>query len=389
MRTIALLSLLASTSLAAADWPHWRGPDRDGFASEPLPAELPDKLSVLWKAEVGIGFSSFSAVGDHVFTMGNQDEKDTVWCLDAATGEVVWRHDYDCALDPLYYEGGPGATPAVHGDSVFTLSKKGHAFRLDRETGEVIWSRDLLADHGLELPEWSFAGSAYVTDDRVFLNAGRGGIALSRETGETLWLPSTETSGYATPVPLGESLLLFSAEDLIALDPADGAAFWKFPWKSSRDVNAADPLIAPGGIVVSSSSGSKKLDPSGGGEPTVLWEQPDLKWYFNSGVLIDGHLYSLHGTTHRPTELTCTDLATGKTVWAEEGFGSGGLVAAGKDVIVFDLGTLTIFEASPEGFSPKLQQKVLEGKCWTAPIVAHGRIFVRNAEGDVAALAVE
>ena len=118
----------------------------------------------------------------------------------------------------------------------------------------------------------------------------------------------------------------------------------------------------------------------------MVWQQRDLKWYFNPGVFIGGYIYSLHGTTHRPTELTCTDARTGQTVWSEGGFGSGGLVAAVDHVILFDLGKLTIFKASPGGFQPILRQKILDGKCWTSPVIANGRIYCRNAEGKVAAV---
>jgi hypothetical protein len=127
---------------------------------------------------------------------------------------------------------------------------------------------------------------------------------------------------------------------------------------------------------------------SDGSEPTVSWKQHDLKWYFNPGVKIGNHLYSLHGTTHRPTELICTDVETGETIWSEEGFGSGGLKAAGEIVIVFDLGKLTLFRATPEGFTPLLQQQVLEGKCWTSPVFSNGRIYCRNAAGDLAVVEV-
>jgi len=390
---VLTLSLAASLS-RSSDWPHWRGPNHDGISLEAIPENLPESLPIAWKAKVGIGFCTVSVVGNRVLTMGNQDDRDTVWCLDAESGEVLWKHTYDCPLDPLYYEGGPGGTPTVHEGSVYTLSKKGHAFRLDLETGKVIWERDLLADHEFALPEWSFACSPYIDGDRVLLNVGRGGLALSRETGGTLWMPSTETSGYATVVPFpgGESAashLLFSAKALIALDSSSGKEIWSYPWKSSRDVNAADPVVVGDRIVVSSSAGTEMLIPgSGGSEPTVSWKQHDLKWYFNPGVKIGNHLYSLHGTTHRPTELICTDVETGETIWSEEGFGSGGLKAAGEIVIVFDLGKLTLFRATPEGFTPLLQQQVLEGKCWTSPVFSNGRIYCRNAAGDLAVVEV-
>lgn len=390
---VLLLPLLAD----AADWPNWRGPAHDGRSDETIPASLPAELPVRWTAKTGIGFSAVSVVGEKVLTMGNRTlsdkETDTVWCLSARTGKILWQHSYPCALDPLYYEGGPGATPTVRDGSVYTLSKKGHVFRLDLDDGDVVWSRDLVADHGVKLPEWSFAGSPFLDGDRVLLNVGRGGIALDRETGETLWLSSVETSGYATVVPYEAggpqaSRLLFSATGLVAFDPATGKAASELPWKTSRDVNAADPIVIGKRILVSSASGSVLIEPRPGAAPETIWEQKDVKWYFNPGVLVDGHVYSLHGTTHRPTELTCLEAATGKILWSVPGFGSGGVVAAGKTVIVFDQGKLTLFEADPSGYRPRHVQKVLEGKCWTAPVLANGRIYCRNAAGDLACLAV-
>lgn len=398
--SLCVLSALVSISRFAetADWPNWRGPDYNGISKETIPAKLPDTLPVKWKAAVGIGFSTVSVVGEQVLTMGNRKigevETDTIWCLDATTGGVLWEHSYPCALDPRYYEGGPGGTPTIHEGSVYTLSKKGHAFCLNLETGKVIWSRDLIKDHGVELPEWSFSGSVFVDGDRLLLNVGRGGLALDKATGKTLWIPSTETSGYATvvPYPAGgpkASRLLFSAKGLIAFDPATGQAASEHPLRTSRDVNAADPIVIGKRIVISSASGAAMIEPREDGSGVeVIWEQRDMKWYFNPGVLLGNHLYSLHGTTHKPTELMCADARNGEIKWTMPGFGSGGVIAAGNTVIVFDNGTLTLFDADPAAYRPRHSQKILEGKCWTSPVLANGRLYCRNAVGDLACVEV-
>jgi len=383
--------LFSATRLYAGDWPHWRGPTYDGISTERIPAELPSALPVLWQTNVGIGFSTVSVKDGRVLTMGNRADIDTVYCLDADTGAVLWQHSYACPLDPLYYEGGPLATPTIHENSVYTLSKKGHVFRLDLATGNVIWRRDLVADHGVALPEWSFASSPFVLGDQVVLNVGRGGLALSTETGETRWLGGTETSGYATVVPFPDdptaaTHLLFSARALFGFEAVTGRQIWELPARASRDVNAADPIVRGNRVLISSSSGSKLIELGPDGAPNVAWEQRDMKWYFNAGVLIDDHVYSITGTTHRPTDLICTKFDTGEIVWTAEGFRSGALMAAGNTVILFDSGQLTLFDASPDGFRPRLQQQVLEGKCWTVPVLANGRIYVRNAAGDLACL---
>ena len=391
LRQIANLSygpLLATLAMPvfAEDWPNWRGPQYDGISTEALPDILPDELPEIWKTKVGIGFSTVSVSGDFVLTMGNESETDIVWCLDAKSGEVIWKHEYPCPLDPLYFEGGPCATPTVSENCVFTFSRKGHAFCLDLTSGEVLWSRDLLADYEFELPEWSFSSSPVIHENLVLLNAGGAGIALNRETGDTIWKSNSKASGYASAVPFGDRFLLFSFADLVSFAPETGQVDWKIDWPSGRGVNAADPIVSGGQFLISSALGSGLFDLENG-KPREIWRNKDLRCYFNAGVLLDGHVYALHGTTHKPTALICLNWKTGETVWSEPGFATGGVVAAAVgNVILFDKGELTIFPASPKGFAPTLRQQVLTGKCWTAPVFANGQIYVRNAKGDLACL---
>src|SRR5262245_4135964 len=106
-------SILVFTSMHAADWPRWRGPDANGISSETgWKAQWPDEgPKQLWKAKVGTGFSSMAVSKGRVYAMGNAADTDTVRCLDANTGKELWHHSYPCKLDPNLYEGGPNATP--------------------------------------------------------------------------------------------------------------------------------------------------------------------------------------------------------------------------------------------------------------------------------------
>ena len=133
--------------------------------------------------------------GGRVFTMGNDNNVDTIHAFDAEFGRVLWRRSYPCELDPRYYEGGPGATPTVEGDRVYTFSKKGHVFCLQVATGQVLWSTNVRDRHSLELPEWSFAGSPLIHGDLIILNAGPAGTALHKLTGQTAWTSGTGPGG--------------------------------------------------------------------------------------------------------------------------------------------------------------------------------------------------
>ena len=122
MRILALfITIFCLLPIAkCVDWPNWRGPKCDGISTEKLPSELPKSLPVAWTTEVGTGFCTVSVQGGRVLTMGNAKGKDTVWCLSATDGRVLWKHTYDCPLDPRYYEGGPGSTPTIYGGSGYT-----------------------------------------------------------------------------------------------------------------------------------------------------------------------------------------------------------------------------------------------------------------------------
>ena len=140
---LAIVIVALPGSGFSADWPCWRGPTHNGISTE---ADWSwnwgtNGPPVLWRAHVSRGFSSFAVVNNRVYTLGNTNKTDTVFCFDAATGKVLWQHSYPCDPQPLSYEGGPSSTPAVYGRYVYTFSKEGHLFCLDNDTGKVVWSR--------------------------------------------------------------------------------------------------------------------------------------------------------------------------------------------------------------------------------------------------------
>jgi hypothetical protein len=202
-----LLGLGLAGTASAEDWPNWRGPRYDGVSKETgwltqWPATGPKQL---WKASVGTGFATFTVSGGRVYTMGNAENTDTVYCLDADTGAVRWKHSYACKLAPDNFEGGPCGTPTVAGTAVYTCSRFGQVFALDADSGKVIWTKDLMAELGAKRPQWGFAGSAFIHGDLVVVNVGSFGTALDKKSGNVLWSTGTDASGYSTPVPFNQS----------------------------------------------------------------------------------------------------------------------------------------------------------------------------------------
>lgn len=400
-RALALAAsviLCCAPSLKAApfDWYRWRGPDLNGISKETgwqfeWPAEGPKQL---WKASVGTGFSSMAVSEGRVYTMGNQNGKESVWCLDAETGKEIWRHTYDAPLDPNLYEGGPNATPAVDGKVVYTLSRKGHLFSFEAVTGKILWNKNVATELSAKLPEWGLSGSPLVEGDLVVLNAGTHGSAFDKKNGRLVWSTGKEATGFATPVPLDmggqRCVAIFGAKALAALDVKTGRELWRFPWKTSYDINAADPIIAGDLIFVSSGYGTGGgLIRLTGGKPTAVWQNKNMHNQLNSSVLIKGHLYGISGQSGHGGDLRCVELATGTLKWKEPSAGLGSLMAAdGKLIVLGEKGELIIAEADPTAFKPISRAQVLGGRCWTAPVLSNGRIFCRNAQGTLVCLDV-
>lgn len=389
----ALPALLAAImpSAQANDWPNWRGPHLNGVSDEKgwqerWPAAGP---KALWRASVGTGFASFSVSAGQVYTMGNRDNTDTVFCLDAGTGNILWRHSYPCPLDPNSFEGGPCATPTVADGRVYTFSRKGDVCCLDAAKGTVLWSKNLNRELGLPPPTWGCAGSALVEGKTIVLNMGSAGVALNKASGSVAWVSGKSAGAYATPVPMmlgpDRCLAILSRQSLMAVRASDGQVQWSYPWTTLYDVNAADPIVASNWVFLSSGydHGCALLSVTAQGA-RAIWQNKNIRNHFNSCVLWAGYVYGPDDSG-----LRCVKFTTGELKWTYREFGKGSLmVADGKLVALSENGELIIADPSPAAFQPVSRSKVLTGKCWTTPVLANGHIYCRNAVGDVVCLDV-
>lgn len=393
--TPALLFLITTTaSLRAEDWPQWRGPQRNGISAEKAwldtwPANGP---KIAWKARVGLGFSSFVIAQGRVFTMGHADEKDTVWCFDAATGKELWKHSYPAELGDKFYEGGTTGTPTVVGDRVFTLSRWGDAFCFEAATGKIVWSKNVQKETGAPIPDWGFTGAPYAHEKLVVLNVGDAGLALEQATGKIVWQSAKKNAGYSTPLPVqrdGKTLaILGNGSAYVAINPLDGKEAWRTRWVTEYGVNASDPIVDGDRMFLSTGYGKGGgLFKLGAGAPESVWTTKKLRTQLNAAVLFKGHLYGVDGDTSQKASLKCLDFATGEEKWAQPNFGSGGVTIADGRLIAFSgNGELSVGPATPEAFKPTSRVQVLGGKCWTAPVLANGLIYCRNGRGDVVAV---
>ncbi|MCG3197926.1 MAG: Outer membrane protein assembly factor BamB [bacterium] len=371
---------------AGLDWPQYGGVmrnftseetgwNRDWAAREP---------AVVWSHEIGIGFSSMAVAGGRVYAMGYADDKDTVFCFDATTGDEIWKHSYPAPLLDKYYEGGPGGSPTVDGDRVYTLSKTGDFFCFDAATGKIHWQKNIKTEHGAKQPEWAFACSPLIEGDWVILEVGKT-LAFDRKSGKLIWESSDYGAAYSTPVAFDlngrRCLAVFPEHGLVILDAKNGKEISKQRWETNYGVNAASPVVQGNKVFVSSGynrgCGLFELTPTGEAKP--VWENKNMRNHFSTTLLWKGHLYGFD-----ESDLKCLDLATGEEKWFQDGLGKGSLmIADGNLVILSEKGELVLAEPSPEGYKELGRTQILSGKCWTVPVLSHGRLFARNAKGDL------
>lgn len=386
----------------AADWPIYRGVNHDGISEETNWKSDWTKAGpkVLWRGSVGTGYSSIVVSQGRAYTMGNhggekdggkEPETDTIYCFDAVTGQVIWKHSYPCALQPLYYEGGTLSTPTVDGSEVYAFSKMGDLFCLDAATGKVKWQVNVNKDLGFKLPTWSFSSSPLVVDERLILNLGSAGVALDKKTGTVIWENGKEVCGYSTPVPREiegqKCVVLGGAVEIIGVRIEDGKVLWTYPFTNKHKATAADMLVRGNEVFASSAYGRGCVKVKiAGGKASLVFDNKVMRNLMSCSMLRGDQIYGFD-----EYELKCIDFADSRERWARKGYGKGSLMmsADGRMVVMGEQGEMAIVQANPEEFELLARAQVLPaGMCRTVPVLANGLIYARNARGDVVCLDV-
>lgn len=389
--SIAVTSCLLASTALALDWPQFRGPNRDGISRETgllksWPAGGP---KVLWKIPVGEGYSHLTVSKGRLFTLYGEGANDYAAAYDAATGRQLWK----VPLGRKFVNdqgNGPRSTPTVDGDVVYALTATGRLTALNAADGKKIWEHDLRAKFGAAPPQWGVSTSPLVEGNLLLIDAGGSGgkslLALDKKTGKTVWTSQSELAGYSAPIAITvggvRQVIFFTGRAVLSVSPKDGRLFWRVPWKTDWDVNAATPIfMPPDKLYISSGYGTGaalfKIEVAGGrvGAEEV-WRSRGMKNQFSSSVLHNGHIYGFDNSV-----LKCIEAATGKEKWKESGFGHGSLILAdGHLIVLSERGKLLLVEATPAGYREKGSGQVLSGKCWTAPTLADGRLYLRNEE---------
>ncbi len=373
-------------------WPDFRGPHRDGrYAETPIRTDWPrGGLPQLWKQPIGLGYASFVAAGGRAFTIEQRRGQEVVAAYDVETGREVWTNSWDAAFTEGMGGDGPRATPTYHEGRVYALGAIGELRCLDARSGALIWRRDILRENGASNLQWGMSASPLIVDDRVIVlpggRSGRSVVAYDKSTGEPLWHALDDQAGYTSPmvVTLGgvRQLLVVTASRAVGLAVDDGRLFWEFPWETSMGINVAQPLLLGGDRVFLSAgydhgAAVVEVDPQRGSLCGAhVWENNRMKNKFTSSVLQSGYIYGLDEAI-----LACIDAATGELKWKGGRYGYGQVLLAGDHLIVLtEDGEVVLVQATPERHVELARFPAIDGKTWNHPVIAGGRLLVRNLQ---------
>ncbi len=381
-----------SHQTTATGWPNWMGPNYDGVSKEKgWSSTWPeDGLTKIWERQIGIGFSSISIADNRLFSMGHVDGKEFVYSLNPDTGHTIWKHSYDSPLVDNLHEGGPGATPTIDGDFVYSLGRGGQLSCLRAKGGDVVWSKMLQDDLDVLLPEWGFTSSPFILGDQLILEAGRV-VSYSKTSGKKNWQTDRHNAGYGSAASFThqgtDMIATLDCDALRIVRSSNGKLVDTFEWASPFRTNSTTPIARGDRIYISTGyqvgCGLFKLENN---KLELVYENRQMRNHFNNSILVDGHLYGFDGNSNlgRVVQLTCMDFDTGKVAWKQRGFGCGSLmVADGKLLILTEDGDLVLAEATPEQFTELARSPFLDGRCWTVPVLLEGRVYGRNAAGKL------
>lgn len=409
--TTVLGLALATTAFTAdsTDWGTFRGPAGNGIV--PAMANAKWSLKQVWKSPTNLGFSSFAVADGKVYTLvtgesdGNSGEM--LVCLDEKNGKELWSKPL--SIIPKYTGGGDSgtpenkggdgsrSTPVINGGKVYVIDSMLGVSCFDAATGKAVWNHDVMKDNDGVQIKWENAASPVIDGDVLMLAGGGAGqalIGLNKNTGKVVWKGEDDKMTHATPV-LADILgvhqaIFFTQTGLVAVDPQKGSVIWRapFPYKVST---AASPVVFEDIVYCSAGygvgAGAFKISKSGSKlEATQIWRRENQCFnHWSTPVVKDGFLYGMFSfKEYGAGPLACVDIRTGEDKWAEKGFGPGQVILAGDKIIATsDKGEIVVVEASPDKYKEVARKDVLDGKVWSYPILANGKIFARSTTEGV------
>jgi outer membrane protein assembly factor BamB len=391
---VGCVVLASAARVVAQDWPQWRGPDRDGkvtgfTAPQTWPAALVEK----WKKTVGPGDATPALVGDRLYVFARQGDEEVTLCLAAGNGKELWKDHYaaQAVTGAASRHPGPRSSPAVAEGKVVTLGVGGVLSCLDAATGKLVWRKDPFPK---VVPQFFTAMSPMIVDGMAIAQLGGRGngaiLAYDLASGDEKWRWDAEGPEYASPVLLTvggtQQIVTLTEKSIVGVGLPDGKLLWQLPFVPGRMAyNAATPIV-DGQTVIYTGKGrgtkAVRIEKQGDGfAPKELWSNPEVAPQFNTPVLKDGLLFGLSDRGN----LFCLNAQNGQTAWVgAESHGRGGFAAivdVGSCLVALpSTSELIAFKPSGKQYEELARIKVAETATYAHPVIAGGRIFVRDQD---------
>jgi len=407
---VLLAAVLTVPPVHAADWPGWRGANRDGVSTETglLPEWAPGGPPLEWKATgIGTGYSSVAVVGDRIYTTGDKDGEQRVFALSRDGGEILWR----ARLGPTFDErrgNGPRGTPVVDDGRVYALGTDGDLVCLEAETGKEIWRKNLSRDYGGKMmSQWMWSESPLVDGDRLVFTPGAwnaGLVAVDKVTGKDIWrsvVPEVgpegkDGAGYSSIVVSNgagvKQYVQLMGRGLAGVRASDGRYLWGYNRVANGVANVATPIVR-GDLVFASTgyqTGSvllelERADNGVKARERYFLDAKTLQNHHGGLVLVGDHIYAGHG--HNKGFPICVELETGKVAWGGNIRNAGTdsatvLYADGRIYFRYQNGVILLVEANPHGYVERgtLEIPDVKDPSWPHLAISDGRLYVREQD---------
>jgi outer membrane protein assembly factor BamB len=387
-RAIRLVYLLACTLAWAADWPQWRGPNRDGISPETglLNSWPKGGPPLLWKTNgLGEGYAGAAVSGGRLYIQGQQGDEEFVVALDSNTGKQLWRAQTGRQFrESRGY--GPRGTPSVDGDRLYTLAADGMLVCLETATGKRIWGFNIVDRFHGQVLHWGISESPLVDGDRVIATPGGAGaavVALDKMNGKVLWTSQSDQAGYSSPVAFdvagSRKVVVFTGEAAIGLDLNSGRLLWRYERVANRTADIATPIVHDGQVFLSSDygTGCALLKVSAGGASEVYFNR-EMRNHYSTSVLVGDYLYGFSSSI-----LTAMKFQTGEVAWRDRSVGKGSLIYADRHLYCLgEEGVVGLLEATPAGYRETSRFEIPKGgfPTWSPPVIADGKLYLREQD---------
>ncbi|QDT09118.1 outer membrane biogenesis protein BamB [Planctomycetes bacterium K23_9] len=389
------------TGAATANWPQWRGANRDGKShASGLMSKWPDAgPDLLWQIRgLGEGYSTPAVVGETIYLLGTEDDAAFVLALSRDDGRQLWKA-------PLGSKGGgggfsgPKGTPTIDGELLFAIGCDGTLACLRRDDGNLVWAKNLKQDFGGAPGHWEYAESPLIDGRKLICTPGGGTqtiVALNKTSGVPIWKSPIGnfadggyvTAGYASTIAadiLGtRQYIAFLHGGVVSVDAKTGTPLWRYDSPANSTANCSTSVVSGNNVFAASAYGT------GGGRATLTrngrtWNVKEdyfvkkMENHHGGFILHEGYIYGTNNSV-----LLCLDWRNGALQWQNRCVGKGSVTLAENHLYVRgEKGEVALVEATPDEYREKgrfKQSDRSDKNAWAHPVVAGKRLYLHDQD---------